>query len=478
LNGEAAFLWGIFIMRQIISNRGTPSLSRNHTQQDSVWQSFDGKSYTCKIGNFIYDWNFGNSNSNSKQFIAIQSPTPTFSYKSYATGECAYFGVHVGTGDTEKGITDYSKLEDLFADLPDPMQFNANWQGVDGSMISWISSENNTNTSDSTFVMVDGAFYNLGRPILGAALNNGFILAIHCTDGVAVLCEYSTKDSKNGSVTKRVEKKINDVFTKDNDEISRVNQIIAELNQLKSSPPHNGTTVSYKVTDSSMIGYHMESTTLSDGMEDAFYDFHMRMKIKRFESYKTLLNTSVKFSVFYRASFSPDLTTMLLHLEGTTTGTNPRHVAEFTSVSLGSTAARLSNGFATFDLKNVWTNEEEIKQAIKDKLPKIPERTYAYTLTFLKSKRFDEPIMDWSSGNGDDGFGGYVIPAEASEYGYGSAARGKLKSDNIFLFAELVGNVPTWLMAKVDINVLTQVRYSTPSNFPRGQLNWKEVVTP
>jgi hypothetical protein len=138
---------------------------------------------------------------------------------------------------------------------------------------------------------------------------------------------------------------------------------------------------------------------------------------------------------------------------------------------------KYANGFATFDLKIVWTNEEAIKQAIKNNLPEIPAKEFTYTATFLKSKRFDEPLMDWVSGNGDDGFGGYLLD-KTSDWGYGSAARGKLKSDNVFLFAELIGNEPAWLIAKADINVLTQVRYSTPSDFPRGQLNWKEVVTP
>ncbi|MGB4497887.1 MAG: hypothetical protein WBI40_04245, partial [Methylococcaceae bacterium] len=185
-------------MYHIVSKTGIPSYAYNDSiENDSVWRTIDGKNFTCKIGDFIYDWTTESIVASGKLFLGIQSPTPEFSYKNYAVGECAYFGVTFGT------VKAPSELTPPEPDLPDPVQFNANWQGVDGSMISWISNENNTGVSSSTLVMVNGGFYDLGRPILGAALNQGFILAIHCTDGVAVFCEY--RINSDDSITKRKE---------------------------------------------------------------------------------------------------------------------------------------------------------------------------------------------------------------------------------------------------------------------------------
>lgn len=463
------------MMNFLISNTNSPSLTRNMPILNGVWTSIGG-SRTVKIGNFIYDYNDDDSIT-GKSFIGVQSPYENFTYRHYSSGDCKNFGVEFKVKDDKK--SDYSKLNDT-PEPPYPLGFNANWQGDNGGMISWKSNANNTGVTNSTIVMVNGSFYDLGKQIAAAAVNENFILAIHVENGMAIFREYYfkyNKDTKQTDKIIRVEKNLNAIFGIDNDEISRVNGIISHLNDLRASPPHDGATISYKVSDSSWIGYHMESATLSDGMEDAFYDFRMRMKIKRYNSYLTSLNASVKFSDCYRASFATDLSKMLLHLDGSVASTTPRFVAEFVSAQLGVNQYRIANGFATFTLGVTWTNQDAINEAIKNKSPEIPAKEFDYKIEFEKSQRFEEPIMDWSSGNGDDGFGGYVIPASTSDWGYGNAARGKLKADNVFLFAELVGNAPKWLSANIDVNVLTQVRYSPPPNFLIGQLNWKEVST-
>lgn len=511
-------------MPHIISNTGFPSLSRNHAKQNGVWQTFDGLSYTCKIGNFIYDWVI--ESSTGKVFLAVQSPTPTFSYKSYATDECKYFGIQFGTGDPKDNDLEKSKLIDPPTNYLDPCLFNANWQGIDGSMISWISNENNTGVSSSTFVMVGGQFYDLGKPILGAALNQGFILAIHCEDGVAVFCEYSTKDSQNGSVTKRLEKNLNQLLPIDDNEINRLKEEITKLKepltdetgkkaiydaQLETNKsewssrygmPYDplkdfGQTVYYANDIQQLAKDYLYASVTQYGCTYRQVNFKNKGLVNHYNSrIKGIENKYVTDN--YRASFSTDLTKILLHIGFEYLGIKNKF--NFNQIVNKST----SFGFATFDLEIQWTNEEDIKNAIKFNVAPIPEKKFTYSLTHSKSKYFEPCEMFFWEGADD-------YPQKKSEYfdsleniddymkkafefgkagsevvgiptysatGYlpdaNAVMRGKLQTETAFIFAELVGNVPTWLLAKIDSEMVSGFTYGYAYS-TNGQLNWKEV---
>lgn len=516
-------------MSHIISNTGNPSLSRNHAFQEGVWQTFDGLSYTCKIGNFIYDWNLGASAS-GKQFLAIQSPATTFHYKPYIAGECKYFDVQFGTGDTKDKDKEKSKLIPPPSDYLDPMQFNANWQAKDeserhcpdDSMISWISTENNTGTTNSTFVMVNGEIYDLGKPILGAALNEGFILAIHCETGRAFLCEY---EIDNGTIKKRIDQEI--VLPTDSGEISRVQGLISNINseisaidrdsnsayagldEIRSSdgnPSETGKGFAFDYAcdllhgitpDSTFWGYreqeikgvtaagtaiyNYEKTFITDKRQHSgAYRFFLERKKVVLQDHLANVQSGKGFSIAYRASFSSDISlitdeeqhnaVLLLHLNGDSVrGIHPREASHYTTLAFNTPLQPvLPNGFVTFDLNIKWENKQEIENAIENKLP-VPKKVFKYTTTKKQIKRFDKPMMTLSAGSNKDA-------TINRRFGIGNASVGKLKSDNVFLFAELVGREPRWLTANIDIDMYIGVSFPEDGYVSRGQLNWMEVV--
>ena len=482
-------------MSIIITNSPVASLSRN-SSIGGVWQTVDGKGYSCRVGGVTLEFVLPDS-SGGKVFIGLCNP------------DNLTYSVTIGES--------FSTLDNPPDNLPNPLLFNANWQGADGSMISWISNANNTGVSDSTLVMFNGNFYDLGAPILAAAVNNDFILAIHCTDGKAVLCEYSTKDSKNGSVVTRKEVKLNNYFNLDTDEIDRVDKKIQEL---KDSIAKNinmtafekalaaskqeiakdyNVSVSTVEKNTSLLGLAFTESVATInkdcelknikrcGMTAWLYNRFVKFKTSFvLNPYKTRLTKGKLYSSSYRASFSPDLTTMLLHLDGLSNGTDPRRVIEFTDAMMGkkpediytfdTDKKPISNGFATFSLAITWTNEEEIKNAIKLKLNPIPEKKYSYDPKFIKSYRFEDALMDWSAGTTDDGLicpiGIVRLPYNYDAGQQGIVVRGKLDSE-VFLFAELVGNKPVWLSAKAKIKVLSVADYSIAGT-GKGQVNWKE----
>jgi hypothetical protein len=426
------------VMQYIVSNKGYPSPSRNASLKNGVWQTFDGLSYTCKIGNFVYDW-VVESVSSGKVFLAAQSPKPTFTNKSYATGECDYFGIHFGTGEmidvaNSDGTTskkkDESKLEPPPANYPDPCLFNANWQGVDGSMISWISNENNTGVSSSTFVMVGGKFYDLGKPILGAALNEGFILAIHCESGIAVFCEYSTKDSKNGSVTKRKEIEI----TKESANIPDMETLSKEdyLNTVMA------TNVKY------LEKFYADRPYMIERFKDRYYS-----------GYLAKLKEPPYFASAARASFSPDLSLVLLH-----TSYAENCVYQYSKIPLTNSSSmptKQTDGFIVFSIESTFINEEEIKNAEKKGITPIPEKKFNYKLKHEfrrnlpvknKEKSIDVPELNlyaWRTYLGSPMFSGIDVPLKSV----------LIDKYEVFLFAELVGNTPRWITADVDFSLDT-----------------------
>jgi hypothetical protein len=545
-------------MQHIISNTGVPSMSRNHARHDSTWVSFDGKSRTCKIGKFTYDWTY-DSIASGKSFLGIQSPTPEFAYKDYAAGECEYFGVQFGNAETK------SKLVSPEPDLPDPMRFNANWQGVDGSMISWISNENNTGVSSSTFVMVGGQFYDLGKPILGAALNQGFILAIHCEDGVAVFCEYQINN--DDSVTKR--KEIPITLPVDSEQISELEaqrqaienetattegtafdaiyaqnkaatdnyeKAMAESSIFQAFRAEGqysivngkvhffelGISMTLEEADAEVdsviakiksgggglenidkvfnwyanapadeplaIGNIIKSLdrTVQDnairGMsDDALREHDLAIIAKngctswqhsyKKNGFRRYLNSKIEgiksgyFMPNYRASFSFDLTKVLLHI-----GFEARTIQYKNQLYFNvKTLLPSCFGFATFSLTGV--------------------ENFSYSLSHETSKYFPACEMILWRGADDDGSGD-----EGGRYGdlrlfedvtwFGSlhgirteiyVNRGRLKTDNAFLFAELVGDKPMWLSAKIDSETVYGFTFREAFDY-RTQINWKEVV--
>jgi hypothetical protein len=270
------------------------------------------------------------------------------------------------------------------------MRFNANWQGVDGSMISWISNENNTGVSSSTFVMVGGQFYDLGKPILGAALNQGFILAIHCEDGAAVFCEYQINN--NGSVTKKFEKNLNDLYPIDNEEISKVENKI----------------------------------NIESGMPNHISGYWRNLEFKAWKLSLNYLRANNVFNDNLRCSFSPNGTELLLHLRyGHTqildislyTPHEPSYPnPEYDIKQLD------TNGFALFDLK---INSTET------------------VITFKERRRFESPYLSFF----------YDMNSYHDKYYYYSESKIELNCDNFFIFAEFSnGDIPTWLNAEISIN--------------------------
>ena len=501
-------------MIHVISNVGYPSPSRNASLKNCVWQSFDGLSYTCKIGNFVYDW-VVEATASSKVFLAVQSPTPTFSYKSYAARECKYSSVYFGSGEIiqepspDAGKKDESKLPPPPTDYPDPCLFNANWQGVDGSMISWISNENNTGVSSSTFVMVGGQFYDLGKPILGAALNQEFILAIHCANGVAVFCEYSKKD---GIIKKNYEKNISAILPVDADEIERLNGVINEINN-KEQPPNvtskldaynarvtanqNELAAAYKQTWSSAldpynyVGTRNGADILSEEYEKAFmeenkcssYLYTNKKKGMVFIENNRIAGIKSHYCIDnYRASISPDLTTMLVHIGCDGVTKVQRNRFNFNRATNRSACF----GFATFSIATTWQNEQEYKAAEKNGT-KLPDKKFTYKITHKKSKYFDLCSMffwtgaDEKGADGEYAGAGTTIISHGGHYTTGyipdekAVMRGKLATENAFIFAELVGNKPVWLSAEIDSEMVSGFTYGM--YWSTGDtLNWKEVV--
>ncbi len=525
----------------IISNTGFPSLSRNHARQNGVWQSFDGRSYTCKIGNFIYDWNVGAAS--EKVFLAVQSPTPTFENKSYATGECDYFGVYFGSGEmidvaNPDGTTSKKKDESILelppTDYPDPCLFNANWQGDDGSMISWISNENNTGVSSSTFVMVSGSFYDLGRPILAAALNEGYILAIHCDAGVAVLCEYSTKDDV---VTKRVEKKFNDFCLIDGEEIQRIKDILdsEEMSQqwydfqaeameeirpdlialndafdaaIRAYYPEGGViiglTPEYKrLKEEYAPSYDLIAVRTHDlwiAKETAYTLSHHNRDIdsnsgytrgtvfRKYKIYKNVLTSSSFRGLYFcsdvRSSFSPDKKRILLHLAGGLTNYDITGMGGLFYSSLGSPLAKNfnTNGFALFDLEIIWLNEEEIKYAIENNIIPIPEKKFNYKLLFKNKKRFNNKPLDVFLGAKPEDIvrnhDGYDFSRAGILY-QGVTQYIELDSDDYFIFAEFSKKgIPTWLSASISLQAEKTIRtnYSSTNYSLIGASNYSITI--
>ena len=294
------------------------------------------------------------------------------------------------------------------------MAYNANWQGTDGSMISWISSENNIGATSYTTVMYKQVVYNLGLPILAAAVQGNLVYAIHASGGKAV---FNTYNITTGQALKQTSIPL--TVTPDSSEIARITA-------LYNNPPRPDTT---SISTTAIAPQNTKGNTgaLFGGFSALYY-----------QSWLNGLKAGYVHEG-YRASISPDLTTILVHLGFKFNVTRQMYLnSPLQPIDL---SANPLCGFAIFDT----------------------------TGTFKNAQYFDTSVMMFFSGC-------FYSPWDSSyPYGYNSgpfstspfsiitntAMVGHLQSDNILLFAELVGNTPNWLKAKVDHTIDTGYVYLT-----------------
>jgi hypothetical protein len=258
--------------------------------------------------------------------------------------------------------------------------------------------------------MVGGQFYDLGKPILGAALNQGFILAIHCEDGAAVFCEYQINN--NGSVTKNMEKSLNDAFPIDFEEINRVNNI----------PFGNKGTVEQGLS-STPIYY----TNLSKEAPGGFY--MRRTAFLSLRKYRNSLNSNKVFNDNIRCSFSPNLSNLLLHLIG--------GYKNYDIISGNTNENFNTNGFALFNIKTT----------------SLTKTSFFYEFSLKEKRRFENPCLE-AFPNGNAGFYSYKSGSLGGNFIHHDLQI-ELNANNFFIFAEFSSDSTlTWLDASISINGL------------------------
>lgn len=505
-------------MTYIITNSGNLSYSfaRPFIDDEGMWHTYDGRGYTCKMGDIVWDFN---TPAAGKMILAVQSPYERFEYKMYVAGECKYFEATAGTGDSEDKDAQWSRLTEPPTNHPDPMMFNANWQGDNGGFISWVSNENNTGVSNATTVLIKSNFYDLGKPILAAALIDEFIIAIHCKDGKAEFCEYEIKD--DGTVSERFQEDLKLEKTESKQpELDRLAKKVKDLEDMPKSTLKGGEINPKTNLPTPSLDAFIQASDKAylDQIKTNKYctNWQRNYKEKMFKRYISTITKSITNDYIvcnYRASFDKSITKGLFSKEENyeSMGDFLVHVGYkitknilFLNKELLSPES--SNGFALFNLRIKWTNQEEIEKAIEDGITPIPKKQFSYSISHKKTKYFDPCQMTFYRGceeNSNVGNNYYVATDKNRNAHQGLdgdsdgvhlytdsyyqksvktvterktvVIRSDFESDNAFIFAEMANGVPTWISAEIDSKI--SIGFTFDDLFSIGhQLNWKEAV--